>query len=248
VDSTTAWGRLDLGAALAAVPKSVGIWHGQVAGLVGALMATDSLVIADTSQAAGGPPPRIWPTAREFEVTATVAIPDSFSGPVRIWPRVGGTSTVRGGFRLAYFAPWAEVASQSARSFTLRGFVYQRVDTCAGCDEFIPVPAAELSFGFTVMGPVNRGSPPPTSGGPPPLSITPNPAVGPVRIASAPGAIVTILDLSGRRVREAAVDPVSGIWAWDGLDASGRHVRAGVYLVRSSAGGKSREGKLVVLE
>jgi subtilisin family serine protease len=247
VDSTTAWGRLDLGAALAAIPKSVGIWHGQVAGVLGALLATDSLVIADTSQAAGGPPPRIWPTAREFEVTATVAIPDSFSGPVRIWPRVGGTSTVRGGFRLAYFAPWAEVASQSAHSFTLRGFVYQRVDTCAGCDEFIPVPAEELSFGFTVVGPVNRGSPPP-SGGPPPLSIAPNPAVGAARIASAPGATVTILDLSGRLVRRAPVDPVTGIWTWDGLDASGRRVRAGVYLVRSSAGGKSREGKLVVLE
>ncbi|MGH7740633.1 MAG: S8 family serine peptidase [Candidatus Eiseniibacteriota bacterium] len=245
VDSTTAWGRLDLGAALSAVPPSVGIWHGQAAGVLGALIATDSLVIADSSQAPGGPPPRVWANAREYEVTATVAIPDSFSGPVRIWPRVGVTSTVRGGFRLAYFAPWAEVSSQSARSFTLRGYVYQSGDTCAGCDAFIPVPVSDLDFGFTVMGPVNRTPPP--QGAPGMLSITPNPAVGAARIVTAPGASVTILDLSGRRVRETKVDPVTGVWNWDGLDAAGRRVRAGVYLVRSSAPGVTRDGKLVVL-
>ena len=247
VDTATAWGRLDLGAALSAVPKSVGIWHGQVAGVLGALVATDTLAIADTSQAAGGPPPRVWAHAREYEVTATVAIPDSFSGPVRIWPRVGGTSTVRGGFRLAYFAPWAEVVGQSAHSFTLRGYIYQNADTCAGCDELIPIPAEELSFGFTVMGPVNRGSPQP-SGGPVTLSFAPNPAVGAARILSVPGATITILDLSGRLVRKTAVDPATGAWDWDGLDASGRRVRPGVYLVRSSAAGQSREGKLVLLE
>jgi subtilisin family serine protease len=246
VDSTTAWGRLDLGAALAAVPKSVGIWHGQVAGVLGALVATDTLAIADSSQAPGGPPPRVWPNARECEVTATVAIPDSFSGAVRIWPRVGGTSTVRSGFRLAYFAPWAEVTSQTAHAFTLRGYIYQRADTCAGCDEFIPIPAEELSFGFTVMGPVKRAAPP--TGGAPALSITPNPAVGAARILSVPGATVTILDPTGRRVREARVDPATGAWNWDGLDASGRRVRPGLYLVRSSAAGKTRDGKLVLLQ
>jgi subtilisin family serine protease len=245
VDSTTAWGRLNLGAALAAVPNNVGIWHGQAAGSLGALLATDSLVIADTSQAAGGPPPRVWPSAHEFEVTATVSIPDSFAGPVRIWPRVGGTSTVRGGFRLAYFSPWAEVASQTAHTFTLRGFVYQNADTCAGCDEFIPIPASELTFGFTVMGPVDR-SPPPL-GAPAALSIAPNPAVAAARITSAPGARVEILDLAGRLVREAALDPVTGVWDWDGLDASGRRVRAGVYVVRSIAGGVPHQGKLVWL-
>ena len=248
VDTATAWGRLDLGAALSAVPASIGIWHGQVAGVVGAVVATDTLVIADSSQAAGGPPPRVWPNARQYEVTATVAIPDSFSAQVRIWPRVGGTSTVRGGFRLPYFAPWAEVVSQGAHSFTLRGYVYQNADACAGCDEFIPVPAAEMAFGFTVMGPVNRGAPPPPGSGPPALRVTPNPAPGLARIASVPGASVTILDLSGRRVREAAVDPVTGAWSWDGTDAAGRRVRAGVYLVRARTSGGTTERKLVLLE
>jgi hypothetical protein len=247
VDSTTGYGRLDIGAALSAVAPGIGIWHGEVAGALGNLIATDSLVIADSSQAAGGPPPRVWANAREYEVTATVAIPDSFPGAVRIWPRVGGTSTVRGGFRLPYFAPWAEVASQSSRSFTLRGYVYQGADTCAGCDPFVPVPASDMTFGFTVMGPVTHGAPPPWSGGPPPLTIAPNPAVAQARIASVPGATVTILDLSGRLVRRTPVDPVTGIWNWDGLDASGRRVRAGLYVVRASAAGSSRDGKLVLL-
>ena len=245
-DTATGWGRLDVGAALGAVPPGVGIWHGEVPGAIGALIATDTLVVADTSQAPGGPPPRVWPNAREFEVTATVAIPDSFSGDVRIWPRVGSTTTARGGFRLAYFAPWAEVAAQAARTFTLRGYVYLTGDTCTGCGTYQPVPAGDLTFGFTVMGPVSHG-PPPWNGGPVPLTIAPNPAVNQARIASVPGARVTILDLSGRRVREAPVDPVTGLWTWDGLDDAGRRVRPGVYLVRTRAAGKSSDGKLVLL-
>lgn len=251
VDSTTGWGRLDIGAALAAVPKGVAIWHGTTHCAVGRLVGTDSLVIADSSQAAGGPAPRVWRKAKQYEVTATVAIPDSFAGPVRIWPRVGGTTTVRGpaavnrAFRLPYFTPWAEVASQSRRSFTLRGYIYQDADTCAGCNEFIPVPSSDLTFGFTVLGP--RVTPPPWNGGPPPMTITPNPAPGNALIASEPGATVTILDLSGRLIRSAPVDPVTGLWRWNGCDSHGQRVRAGVYLVRSSVGSSSHAGKLVVL-
>ena len=109
--------------------------------------------------------------AELLEVTTSVALPDSFLGPVRVWPRVGGTTTVRGGWLLPYFVPWAEVAEWTppgtslpgaARSFTLRGYLY-RIATadCPGCPEdgYVPLPPTQMRFGFTVLGRVDR---PPT--------------------------------------------------------------------------------------
>ncbi|HTM57262.1 MAG TPA: S8 family serine peptidase [Candidatus Udaeobacter sp.] len=155
VDALTGWGRLDLGRALDAVNPSFGIWHDEALGTLGSVVATDSLVI-DESGPGVMDHARLWPNADEIEVLATIALPDSFLPPYRVWPRVGGTFTVAPGFHLRYFAPWAEVLSQDATSFTLRGYIYQRRDACTDCDEYLPLPPDQARFGFTVLGRVDR--------------------------------------------------------------------------------------------
>jgi len=156
IDAQTGWGRLDLAAALAAVRPSLGVWHDEVAGVAGAVVATDTLRLGDVGPGAFGPA-RVFPGAEQLEVLAHVALPDSFLDSIRVWPRVGGTATVRGGFRLPYYVPWAEVAAQGARDFTLRGYLYRTTDTaCGGCDAVVPYPVDQARFGFTVIGRVDR--------------------------------------------------------------------------------------------
>jgi hypothetical protein len=166
VDAQTGWGRLDAAAALDAVGPGMGIWHDEVAGQSFRSLGFDTLDVGE-----GGFGSLSHWTGRHLaeliEATATVTLPDSFLGPVRVWPRVGGTTTVRGGFRLPYFAPWAEVVEWAptgsslpagARSFTLRGYLYRLpAADCAGCgDADLPLPADQMRFGFTVLGPVDR--------------------------------------------------------------------------------------------
>jgi len=158
VDQKTGWGRLNLARALQAVRPAVGIWHDEVLGTVAATGPTDTLILTES-----GPGTfdryRQWHDATEFEVLATVAIPDSFLDSIQVWPRVGGTMTVRGNFRIPYFTPWAEVASREARSFTLRGFVYRQSEaTCRPCgdDAWLPLPPDQARLGFTVLGRVDR--------------------------------------------------------------------------------------------
>ena len=156
VDRETGWGRLDAAAALRSVGPKLGIWHDEVA--ADSLVATtlDSLSVGE---AGPGTMDRVqsWPKARRIEVRATVALPDSFLGPVHVWPRAGGTMTVRGDFRLPYFAPWAEVTRADSGSFTLRGYLYRSED-CVECpeDDFLPLPPDQARFGFTVIGRVDR--------------------------------------------------------------------------------------------
>jgi hypothetical protein len=75
------------------------------------------------------------------------------------------------------------------------------------------------------------------------LDVSPNPALTATTIRfRTPGpspATVRILDLSGRRVREATFGDAGGgaTWAWDGRDGGGRRVEAGIYFVRADAGG-----------
>jgi len=170
VDATTGWGRLDAAAALEAVRPAIGIWHDEAAGQTFRALGFDTLTIGEGGFGTLGH----WSGRRYaelIEVTASLALPDSFLGPVRVWPRVGGTTTVRSGWRLPYFVPWAEVAEWdppgtrlpgAARSFTLRGYLYRiaAVD-CPGCaeDDYVPLPPTQMRFGFTVLGPVDR---PPT--------------------------------------------------------------------------------------
>lgn len=170
VDAMTGWGRLDAAAALEAVGPAIGIWHDEVAGQSFRSLGSDTLQVDEGGFGTLGHWSGRHP-AELIEVTANLALPDSFLGPVRVWPRVGGTTTVRSGWRLPYFVPWAEVAEWNppgtslpgaARSFTLRGYVY-RIATveCPGCpeDEYVPLPPTQMRFGFTVLGRVDR---PPT--------------------------------------------------------------------------------------
>ena len=167
VDALTGWGRLDAAAALDAVGPAIGIWHDEVAAQSFRTIALDTLSVDEGGYGTLGH----WSgrhAAELVEVTASLALPDSFLGPVRAWPRVGGTTTVRGGWRLPYFVPWAEVAEwvppgttllDAARSFTLRGYLYRIVTTdCPGCveDDYVPLPPSQMRFGFTVLGPVDR--------------------------------------------------------------------------------------------
>jgi len=170
VDAMTGWGRLDAAAALDAVVPAIGIWHDEVAGQSFRALGSDTLQVDEGGFGTLGH----W-SGRHFaeliEVTANLALPDSFLGPVRVWPRVGGTTTVRSGWRLPYFVPWAEVAEWNppgtslpgaARAFTLRGYLYRiAIADCPGCpeDEYVPLPPTQMRFGFTVLGRVDR---PPT--------------------------------------------------------------------------------------
>jgi hypothetical protein len=170
VDAKTGWGRLDAAAALDAVGPAIGIWHDEVAGQSFRALGSDTLQIDEGGFGTLGHWSGRQP-AELIEVTANLALPDSFLGPVRVWPRVGGTTTVRGGWRLPYFVPWAEVTEWNppgtalpgaARSFTLRGYLYRiAISDCPGCpeDEYVPLPPTQMRFGFTVLGRVDR---PPT--------------------------------------------------------------------------------------
>ena len=170
VDAETGWGRLDAAAALEAVGPGIGIWHDEAAGQTFRALGFDTLAVGEGGFGTLGH----WSGRRYaelIEVTARLALPDSFLGPVRVWPRVGGTTTVRGGWSLPYFAPWAEVVEwippgtglpDAARSFTLRGYLYRiAAADCPGCaeDDYVPLPPTQMRFGFTVLGRVDR---PPT--------------------------------------------------------------------------------------
>jgi subtilisin family serine protease len=154
-DAPTGYGRLNLGRALEAVAPEIGIWHDEAEAAVTATGPAGTLHVGERFSVGldrwrGDLP------AERLEVRATVALPDSFLGPYRVWPRVGGTMAVRGDFRLPYWAPWAEVIEQGEREFTLRGWLY-RLTGCGGClDDVLPLPADQARFGFTVLGRADR--------------------------------------------------------------------------------------------
>jgi subtilisin family serine protease len=236
-DAETGWGRLDAAAALHAVDPALGIWHDEVAGARFASAGFDTLRLGEPGPAAlehvTGPL-----RVERIEVTATVTLPDSFLAPVRVWPRLGGTFTMRGAVAMPYFTPWAEVVAQDDRSFTLRGYILRAADsTCAACaqDPWLPLPPDQARFGFTVLGPVRRSlavqAPrrPPEA---PRLGSLPNPFRTSTRITGPAGGRIVILDVAGRVVRHASLDGTMGVLDWDGLDGLGRRVDAGLYFVR----------------
>src|SRR5262249_46333627 len=87
-DAATGAGRLDAAAALAAVGPTVGIWHDEVAGERFTTLATDTLRVRDPGPGTIGLL-RGEHRAELVQVETSVAVPDSFLGPVRVWPRVG---------------------------------------------------------------------------------------------------------------------------------------------------------------
>ena len=250
VDQKTGWGRLNAGRALAAVSPDVGIWHDEVLGTVTGPVRTDTLMLTES-----GPGTfdrfREWHDATAYEVLATVAIPDSFVGPVRIWPRVGGTMTVRGDFRIPYFTPWSEIVAQDAHTFALRGYIYRQSDaTCRPCgdDAWLPLPPDQARFGFTVIGPVSRAPRSPAARAAAPLlRVTPNPMSARTRIVATAAGRVEIADAAGRRVRAETLAEGAG-FEWDGRDARGRALPPGLYLVRYEGVAGRSVVKLMKLE
>lgn len=99
------------------------------------------------------------------------------------------------------------------------------------------------------------GSPPlsaPPTGDAVGLSFRPNPTRGGGELVfeiRRPGAArVVLVDVAGRRVRERVWSDVAAgrtVWAWDGRDAAGVPVPAGVYFARIEDGTGARHTRLV---
>ncbi len=246
-DEKTAYGRLDMGRALASVGPQYSIWHDEV--------RADSIVAAGTGtlavgEAGPGTLDRLRGelAATRWAVYATVALPDSFVDSVRVWPRVGGTFVARGDYQLPYFTPGAEVVARTARTFTLRGWLYRAdVDadtTTGGLDAWVPLPPEYARFGFTVIGRTTRTAPR-SAGGvdgartAPGLVAGPNPFRRVLVLALPAAGTVRVLDAGGRVVR--AWSAAAGEAHWDGRDRDGRETPAGLYFVRWTAAPGSPE-------
>lgn len=274
IDAEAGCGRLDLAASLAAVDPSLGLWNDEVAGEPFGVAVVDSLVVADFA-----PPPLAGWTGRSLaeriELRATVTLPDSFVAAggeqtLRIWPRIGGTTTGRGDFRLPYLTPFAEVIERGPTSFTLRGWVYRLLPTehrvTSGDGERVePSKTGELAepsnvelpiatdlarFGFTVLGPVARPpvAVPDRAHRPRALRVGPNPFRGSTTIElPGPGRLV-VFDPRGRIVRSASVRGTIARFTWDGRDDRGLRVPAGLYLVRFEGTDAPHHAKLVRLD
>lgn len=242
-DTETGWGRLNAEAALLRVRPDVALWHGEtiVTGL--------RRVGIDTLNVEGAVPPaaeryRGRRALARFEVTATVAIPDSFAGPVDVWPRAKGTSTLPAGRPPAAWTSWSEVASRGERTATLRGYLYRVLD--AGSDDagaWLPVPPDQARLAFTVLGTVGHA---PAAGATwlgPIVRPSPNPFRSATALWGPPHAPVEIFDLAGRRVRAVVLDG-SGRAHWDGHGADGMPVGPGLYFLRLPRGPAARVVRL----
>jgi subtilisin family serine protease len=249
-DEQTAWGRLDIGAALAAVAPDIGIWHDEVAAQrIEPDTAAAMLAIGEKGP---GTLDRFTGTlyARRFAAIATVTAPDSFVDSIRVWPRVGGTMAARGDYRLPYFTPTAQVIALDHHTFTLRGWLYAvDEDSCAGCtDSWIPLPPEYARFGFTVMGRVARGARPAAaaaSAALAPLVAGPSPFRGSLALRAPAAGRVRVLDASGRVVRSFAVE--GGPARWDGRDETGREASPGLYFLHWQDARTSRSARVVKL-
>lgn len=255
IDSETGSGVLDLGAALALVSPGMGIWHDELAADTFEVLDTNTLDIQEPgfggTERAGR-----FAGARLVRASTTFALPDSFIGPVRVWPRLGGTTTLRGGFRLQTVVPWAEVIAAGERRFTLRGYIYQidalpEPEEAGAFESHLPLPIDQTRFGFTVIGAVRR---PPVTAAPAikpvraPGIAAPNPFRGTARI-TVPGArTLEIWDVSGRRVRRLEAGGTVGAFTWNGADDHGHPARPGLYLVRGYSAPGSVPLKLLKLE
>ena len=112
-----------------------------------------------------------------------------------------------------------------------------------------PVNATSCQVGIGIS--VGVGTPPP--GVARPLRVEPNPSFGRVNFRSEDDASglaeVDILDLQGRVVQH-----LGPLWlashaqfSWDGRDARGGSVRAGMYLVRVRRGGQVQNTRVILL-
>jgi len=92
----------------------------------------------------------------------------------------------------------------------------------------------EVDFVFTTQG-TGEGDPLPPSAG---LTCFPNPFRGSCTLQCASGleGVLTIYDICGRVVYEASVPAGTSAMTWDGSNAEGRRLPAGVFLARLSTG------------
>jgi hypothetical protein len=229
IDAETGYGRLNVEHALRSIPPTFGVWHDEAPAGLSRFLQTGTLVVGEPGPG-GFSPPRTW-TAQLLEVEAIVAVPDSFVDSIRIWPRIGGTTTLRADFSVPYFVPYAELVAQNDRTFTLRGHVF-RTGVCAGCGEpqDLPLPLDQARIGFTVIGRVDRSlhrrrvvdSQ---------VRVSPNPMNAFARFEATTGGRLDILDLRGRRLRTLS-SATSGVWQWDGRDEDGLETPPGIYFAR----------------
>ena len=248
-DSLTGAGRLDAWGALADVGPDRAIVHGTVTPRVSAV-THDTLTLAEAGQPLMDALGRRAAVSR-VSMRATVPVPDSLLAPARAWTRVAGSSTLREASRLAWLAPWAEVAALTADSLTLHGTLYRiedaRIASLGAIDtmtRWLSVPPESARIAYTIWG---RFRPAPCAAGPPanthrvPMALvaSPNPFVTRTRLAGSPGATVELFDTTGRRVRTLRLD-ARGEATWDGRDGSGRALPAGIFLARGSDGAGGR--------
>jgi hypothetical protein len=110
-----------------------------------------------------------------------------------------------------------------------------------------PVSTSDATIGVGV----NVGVEPSGPGGPGRVRVEPNPSFGRVQFVSEGGAqglsAVEILDLQGRVVRALVPDTAGARLTWDGRDARGLKVPAGVYQARMHRGGRTELTRVVLL-
>jgi len=248
-DAETGHGRLNAARALATADPALGVWHDEVAATEFHFNGFDTLVVSAADAVdlvrLGG---RVY--AERFEVRARVAVPDSFVDSVRVWARVGGTSTVRGEFRLPYLAPFAEVVERGPRDFVLRGYVYRAWPPDGDDPIDLPVELDLARFGFTVLGRVNRTpeASVPAPAAKPAFVAAPNPFRRELSLSLPAAGRLTILDVQGRVVRRLDIRGTMPRFVWDGRDVSGHRVRAGLYLVRFETSSGTHHTRVVLLD
>jgi hypothetical protein len=239
-DLETGAGRLNAARALDLVAPAIGILHEEAPATAFRDAGTGVLAIAE--EGPGAFSARVsGADATRIECIATIAVPDSFVGDVRVWPRVAGTSTLRGTFTLPYHSAWSEAVLEG-RTITLRGYVYRLESEDGEPPLWVPLPPDQMRFAFTVTGTVDRAPPAGVRPAAAMLRAHPNPSRGPVRIELPEPGTVTVLDLQGRRLWSAA--GASAV-DWPGTGRDGRPAAPGLYLMRFEGRGAARMGKLV---
>lgn len=153
---------------------------------------------------------------------------------------IGLTNLVTGITEWVHFSDWIEPPETVA---------YVDIDDDGLLDAVIPGPGL-LAFGCTSSGAVGDPVGEPRTGAP--LSL-PNPALDRCQIAFATAVAgqvdVTIFDVSGRLVRSVlSGDLPAGAYnpTWDGCDASGVRLPAGMYLARVATPERERDLKIVL--
>jgi hypothetical protein len=99
--------------------------------------------------------------AERWELSRTVAVPDSFADSTLEWVRANGTTTLRDGFAQPWLAPWAAVERIGARTLRVHGSLFRIVDARLADSTVAPVDSAErwipqsperAAFALTLLG------------------------------------------------------------------------------------------------